>query len=312
MNAAHYKTITLSFGLLFLIASCKKNNTAGITAKNPATAPQASIDRFSSTAGHLQVRTASNGLPGPNEPVNFDQAPFITQGFSPAGDTVKYYNFDLQSTTPAPIWVLSKAGQTTSVPGQNNIIDVIPGDPGYNDFWQVYTVTVPTDYVANTITSYQELVASGYTITKTNSLVNCPVVPNGSTASIRFSASESAGLTTGWYKDSVVYYFNFAEKALSVTSSGDVPVSPIFVTFNINPNLPNGGPASGFKEETGSVQTHNVIGTIPSDAGYSPLWEVAAYDNGSFNSVLNLSTALMAPILVPNAGYVNCPVVYLQ
>jgi len=28
------------------------------------------------------------------------------------------------------------------------------------------------------------------------------------------------------------------------------------------------GPASGFKMEAGSTQTHNVIGTIPSDAGY--------------------------------------------
>jgi hypothetical protein len=99
---------------------------------------------------------------------------------------------------------------------------------------------------------------------------------------------------------------------LSVNSNGQVPVSPIYVTFNINPNQANGGPASGFKMEAGSTQTHNVIGTIPSDAGYSPLWAVVAYDNSSFSSVKDLNTASMAPVLVPNAGTVNCPVVTIQ
>ena len=28
---------------------------------------------------------------------------------------------------------------------------VIPGDPGYNDFWLVHKVIVPEDYVANTV-----------------------------------------------------------------------------------------------------------------------------------------------------------------
>ena len=77
-----------------------------------------------------------------------------------------------------------------------------------------------------------------------------------------------------------------------------VPVSPIYVTFTINPNLPNSGPASGFKMVAGSEQTHNVIGTIPTDAGYSPLWNVKAYDNEAFGSVSNLITAIAAPLLV--------------
>jgi hypothetical protein len=313
MNSTFFRTLSLSAGLFFFVVSCKKSGSSATTPpKDPNTAPQAFIDRFSSAAGHLQVRTSSNGLPAANQPVNFDKAPFITRGFSPAGSIVNYYNFDLQPATPAPIWVLYRTGQTTSVAGQNNIIDVLPGEAGYNDFWQVYTVTVPANYVANTMTSYQELVASGYPIVKTTNLVNCPVVPKGSTASMRFSSSESTGLIQGWYKDSVVNYFTFAEKALSATSGGNVPLSPIYVTFTINPNQPNGGPASGFKQESGSVQTHNVTGTIPSDATYSPLWVVAVYDNSSFNAVKDLSTAQAAPILAPNAGYVNCPIVSLH
>ena len=31
------------------------------------------IDRFSMAAGHLFVRTEENGLPGPNEPIDFEQ-----------------------------------------------------------------------------------------------------------------------------------------------------------------------------------------------------------------------------------------------
>jgi hypothetical protein len=300
-------------GLIVSLASCKKNsNSTTATAKDPNTAPQASIDRFSSTAGHLQVRTASNGLPAANAAVNFDQAPFITRGFTPTGGVVDYYNFDIQPAVPAPIYVFFKSGQTTSVAGQNNVIDVIPGDAGYNDFWQVYMVTVPANYVANSVTSYQEIVANGYTVTKTNALVNCPVVPKGSTATKRYPAGSDASLTLGWYKDQVVYYFNFAEKSLSVNTSGQVPVIAIYVTFNINPGQPNGGPGSGFKMEPGSNQTHNVITAIPSDAGYTPLWSVAVYDNNSFNTVKDLPTAAAAPLLVPNAGNVNCPVVNIQ
>lgn len=302
----------LSLGFFLVLASCKKsNNSSSPAPKDPNTAGIASIDRFSAAAGHLQVRTAANGLPAANQPVNFDQAPFITTGFAPDGTVVQYYNFDIQSTTPAPIYILTKQGQTASIPGQN-IIDEIPGSTGYNDFWQVYNVTVPANYVANTITRYAELMASGYPISMTNNLVNCPVVPKGSTATQRYPGSGDAGVTQGWYKDSVVYYFNFNEKALTVTSNKSVPVIPIYVTFNINPNQPNGGPGSGFETEPGSVQTHNVISAIPSDAGYSPLWAVAVYDNSSFSSVKDWTSAMAAPLLVPDAGNVNCPVVNLK
>lgn len=299
---------------IVLLASCsKKNDPVPVpTPRDPNTAAVVSVDRFSSAAGHLQVRTATNGLPDANVPVNFDEGPFITRGLTPDGHVVDYYNFDIQPTAPAPIWVLFKK-DGTAVSGQMNIIDVIPGETGYNDFWQVIKVTVPDNYVANTITSYDELLAKGYPTEKTNNIVNCPVVPKGSTAAKRLT-SEDPGLTRGWYKDKVVFYFNFSEKALTTASGGAVPVAPIYVTFNINPSDPNGGPASGFKAEPGTtpLQTHNVVAVVPTDNGYSPLWSVVVYDNNSFNSVRNLSTAVAAPVLVPSAGNVNCPVVHIQ
>ena len=50
------------------------------------------MDRFSEKA-HLQVRTADNKIPGPNEPVDFDTGPFIKQGLrlaqaSPCATTI--------------------------------------------------------------------------------------------------------------------------------------------------------------------------------------------------------------------------------
>jgi hypothetical protein len=278
---------------------------------NPDSAQAAQIDRFSQMAGHLQVRDSMNGLPGPNKPVDFDMGPFITKGFGPEGQSVTYYNFDVQPLMPAPIYVLFRKGDTASVNGQLNIIDVIPGEPGYNDFWQVCKVTVPSNYKANTITSLQEIKTAGYKIDTTKILVNCPVVPKGSAARLRLNG-ESTELTRGWYKNKVVYYFNFFEKPLMVTDSGKVPVDDIYVSFNINPNQPGGGPPSGFKIDSSLNRTHNVTASVPSDSDYSPLWSVNIYDNAGFSSVKDLASAEKANILVKGAANVNCPIVQLS
>ena len=115
---------------------------------DPDQAPIAAVDRFSDKAAHLQLRTPDNHLPGPNQPVDFDTGPFITQGLSPStGKPVRYYNFDVQTTTPAPVYVLYREGEDKPVEGQLDIIDTLPGETGYNDFRQVWKVTVPKDYV---------------------------------------------------------------------------------------------------------------------------------------------------------------------
>ncbi|WP_255196412.1 hypothetical protein [Halorarius litoreus] len=279
------------------------------TPTDPEMAPRVEVDRFSEAAGTLMVRTDENGLPGPNEPVDFDQAPFITKGLGPDGSHVSYYNFDVQPTTPAPIFVLFREGEDTPVDGQLNVIDVVPGDEGYNDFWHVHAVTVPESYEANTLTSVGAIREAGYEITETDILVNCPVVPDGSTASMRVGDGD-AGLVEGWYDGQVVSYFEFSEAPLS--SSGEsVPVSPIYVTFNVNPGEDGGGPPSGFKTESGTDRTHNVVATVPGDEGYSPLWLVNIYDNADFEMVADLDSAMAANQLASGAATVNCPVVSL-
>lgn len=303
-------TTTVALFTVLAFASCKKEEemppvtTPMETPLDPATAPRATIDRFSASAGTLMVRDASNGLPAAGAAINFDQAPFITHGLGPDGNHVSYYNFDVQPTALVPIYVFFKPGATTPVDGQLNIINSIPGDAGYNDLWRVIKVNVPNDYVANLVTSYAEIVSKGYTTESTSIVVNCPVVPDGSTASMRVGGG-SAGLHQGWYNDKIVYYFTFEEAMYAPDANGLMPLSPIYVTFNVNP--PAGGPPSGFVTEAGTNITHNVLGSLPGDVGYSPLWSVSVYDNADFNTVSNFSTAVGANILGMDVMNVNCP-----
>lgn len=276
---------------------------------NPMTADEVVVDRFSDTAGHLFMRSGNAALPAAGAPIDFDAEPFISRGFGPQGQVIRYYNLDVQSIAPAPIFAFFRE-DGTPVKGQLNIVDVIPGDVGYNDFWQVVKVTVPDGYIANTVTSAQELVSAGFETEYTNILVNCPIVPDGSTAALRFQGDDT-GLHEGWYKGALVHYFNFFEAPLSTTAEGEVPTSDIYVAFNVNPDQPGGGPPSGFMKEAGTDQTHNVAGTVPADAAYSPLWDVMPYDNASFGMVMDLASAMAAPNF-GLAAKVNCPIVSVQ
>ncbi len=148
---------------------------------------------------------------------------------------------------------------------------------------------------------------AGYDITATSTIKNCPVVPAGSTASMRYGDG-GTGLVDGWYDGQVVSYFLFEEAPLTA-ANGRIPVSPIYVSFNKNPDEEGGGPPSGFKTEDGSDQTHNVVATLPGDDGYSPLWLVNIYDNADFGTVADLDTATDAELLAAGAATVNCPIV---
>jgi len=311
LNSSFLRITLLSLVSVIFI-QCSEDDSS-IEPKDPNSAEIVSVDRFSDEAAVLMKRSDNSELPGANDPINFDVGDFITQGLGPNGEIVKYYNFDVQPLTPAPIYVLFKEGESDPVQGQLNIINVIPGDLGYNDFWIIYKVIVPDDYVPNTVTSLSDIVSKGYSIEYTNTLVNCPVVPQGSTASLRLG-TESNQIDRGWYKGEIVYYFTFMEKELEATSGGTNPISPIYVTFNINPDdmNPESGPASGSVTEPGSVQTHSVLATLPDDVDYSPLWSVYVYDNADFDNVSDLQTAEAANILAQGVMYVNCPVVYIE
>jgi hypothetical protein len=304
------RTVTIPVVALLLGACGSDSSPTAVpeTPLDPVNAPRVAVDRFSSTAGMLFVRGAANGLPAANAPIDMDTGPFITTGFGPGGEHIKYYNFDVQPTAPAPIYVLIRQGETSPVPNQLNIVDLIPGQQGYNDFWRVMKVTVPASYVANTITSVEQIRTKGLVVEPTNTIVNCPIVPEGSVARLGGGAH---GLTHGWYRNQVVAYFNFDEAGISATPQGLVPLATIFVSFTVNPNQPNGGPPSGFKTEPGSLQTHNVATSLPGPAGYSPLWSVVPFDNNAFPKVHDLASAAAAPNFGA-AAIVNCPIVEVK
>src|SRR5438445_9619031 len=125
-----YRLATACFAFVFLFLSA----CGGSAPQNdPGSAEMQRVDRFSSSAGMLMVRTDSNGLPAAGAPIDFDRAPFVTSGLSPSGQVTRYYNFDVQRSTPAPIYVLFREGESMPVAGQLNVVDVVPGDVGYSD-----------------------------------------------------------------------------------------------------------------------------------------------------------------------------------
>jgi hypothetical protein len=279
-------------------------------AVNPDKAAVAVVDRFSKEAGHLQVRNDANGLPAANAPVDFDAGPFVTQGLSPQGKPVRYYNFDVQPTKPGVVYVLYRQGAAAPLDGQLPIIDTLPGQAGYNDFRQVWKATVPAGYEVNSITDAAALRKAGFALGKTDELRNMPVVADGSTARNRLGGAP-AGLQRAWIDGKVAKFFSFDETRLLAANGEDVPVSAIYVFFNVNPDQPNGGPASGFRKEAGSAQTHNVVSTLPGNPAYSPLWLVSVYDTADWPMVKDVDTASKANVIGVGVATVNCPVFFV-
>ena len=138
-------------------------------------------------------------------------------------------------------------------------------------------------------------------------IVNCPIVPDGSTAELRWDGADT-GLTLGWYDDQVVFYFNFETRPdghARRQRHGADRRHPCHL--QPQPRRSGRRPASGFMTEDGHDQTHNVVDALPGDAGYSPLWDVDVYDNAGFDSVHDLASAHMAPRPCPRCGSRELP-----
>lgn len=226
----------------------------------------------------------------------------LVQGWYQGRETF-YYDFgpttplteDGSGVVTAPIFVLVTGfdadGNPQAVEGQANIIDVIPGDEGYSDLWEVTFVTVPADYQANTITSAQEVIDGGYEQKKAGVFVNCPVVPAGSTLS-----DGGAPLVQGWYKGQEVYYFDFGPNPTTP--------APIYV-------LVTGFDADGNPQAVAGQS--NIIDVIPEDEGYSAFWSVnfvTVPADYQANTITTAADVLAGGYDITPAGLaVNCPVI---
>ncbi len=181
----------------------------------------------------------------------------------------------------------------------------LPGEDGYNDFRRVWKVRVPRDYVANTISDASMLKHAGYKMEKTDRLLNMPVVPDNSRARVRFGGGKPE-LHRAWYHGQVAKFLLFDEAPLSA-SGDEVPVSPIYDGFTVNPGEPDGG--INFRMEPNTSQTHNIVATVPGDPDYSPLWLRVVYDAAEWASVTNLEAAQKAKVIPAETLMINCPIV---
>jgi hypothetical protein len=211
--------------------------------------------------------------------------------------SITYLLFGTDPNITAPILAFYEASSpSTPVAGQRNVIDTLPGQPSYSDFWQVYKVLTPAGYVANSIRSFSDAVASGDAIEATSTIVNCPVENPGAT-----EANSSAGLEMGWYRGETVYYFN---AGTNTTGWGPVIQTAPIYTFV----YASGGAVPGQR---------NIVDVLPGQTGYSDLWQLIEVTvNSSYiaNSVMSASEVLALEhsgkvTLQPTAGFVNCPVV---
>lgn len=278
----------LRFALL-LSVSC-----AGAPRPSPPDA-QPVIDRFSARAGHLMIRDKRPGLPKPGEAIDFDRPPFITLGLGPDGVPVRYYNFDVQNPVPGTLYRFTHAGKREPLAGQLDVVDTIPGDAGYSDFWRIAWVEVPASFVPGSITSAVQI--RGFQVTPSHVAINCPVVPWGSIA--REAHGVAAAVTVELsYRNARITCLRFGSDLQ--LDRDRVPTSPIYVTF--------ASEAAGFQTEGKTPQTHNVVMSLPGDLDYSPLWQVNIYDSSAFDKVRDATTALGAP-LVKQGPLVNCPIV---
>jgi len=126
-----------------------------------------------------QVMTAigSTAKTGPlvNCPV-VDEGSLLADGTTTVNGWVRgspMYYFDFG---PSPDDIIPLYKIPSSV-GQHNLIDAVPEDGNeYSPFWEIYFITPPSGYVANTYKSFADVIAAGVTPVDQNMVVNCPVV----------------------------------------------------------------------------------------------------------------------------------------
>lgn len=216
------------------------------------------------------------------------------------GEEARYYDFGMTSPASgsavavAPIYLLvaGRAADGSPIPieGQHNIVDVVPGDEGYSDLWEVMLVTVEPGYEPDSIRSKADIDAAGLDVVSAGVIVNCPIVPAGS------AFEDGEPLVQGWYRGERVFYPDFGENppaaiplwafATGVSADG----TPMFVEGQ-----------------------HNIIDSVPGMPGYSAFWRVMLVmvdEKYAADSVRSASEVTAAGFeVVTTDMVVNCPVV---
>lgn len=246
-----------------------------------AEAPLLEVDRFSDTAATLLRRSAHPGLPAPNQAIDLDSPIFAIPVEGPGGRRLQCYDLDLRPADASRLYVFYDDAGNYKL-GQFPVVDAAPGDPGYSDLWDVWKVTVPGGFRINSIrdrAAVEKLLAdpaSGYTASRTGVLVNGPIVPEGSRASLKAGGGGRTSLLYLWYKGRRAPYLYFEG---SIRAASDkAPVSDMVID------------SKKFSPGDGSTAR---LSAMPGDAAYSPLRRVVRPDGRRLVE-----------------GTLNCPVVW--
>ncbi|HET7646954.1 MAG TPA: hypothetical protein VFK17_00195 [Gaiellaceae bacterium] len=98
------------------------------------------------------------------------------------GQTIRYYDFGpiklAKGNAVAPIWTVRNG-----VAKQHNVVDTVPGRPGYTPLWQLNEVTFKAGVTPRLLTSAAQVKAAeqrgDVTVKPTSTIVNCPVLGFG-------------------------------------------------------------------------------------------------------------------------------------
>lgn len=145
------------------------------------------------------LATSVTATAGPSRP-SADSHPTAKPKKQPAvsgffqGRTVKYFDFGPINLKPgnkiAPIWVFSNGASA-----QRNVIDTVPGRPGYSPLWQVNKVTWSRTATPRALKSAAEIKAAAaageLTVVRTKTVVNCPVLGFGQVRHAGFSGGKT-------------------------------------------------------------------------------------------------------------------------
>jgi hypothetical protein len=209
----------------------------------------------------------------------------VAKGFY-RGHSIKYLDFGpihlAKGNKVAPIWSV-----TNPVTGQHNIVNVVPGQPGYSPLWRVTLVTFKKGVhrvLLRSAGQVRRLARAGkVTLKKTNTIVNCPVLGFGQPK------------VTGYYKGNTISYLDLGPVKLAAGNK----VAPLWTVTN------------------GTADQHNVVDVVPGDKGYSPLWDInkVTWRDGvtprTLKSQADVQAAQAAGEVTVTSAHtiVNCPVV---
>lgn len=246
-------------------------------------APLLEVDRFSDEAATLLRRSKYPNLPGPNQPIDLDDARFRMSVEGPGGEKMVCYNLDVRPETPPRYYVFYDEAGNYQL-GQFPVVGVVPGDRGYSDVWDIWKVIVPPSFVPDNsirdMAQVEKLLddpASGYRAVRTGILLDGPIVPEGSSAAEKGERRGGrAAIMYAWYKGKRAPYF-YIEGSLK--AAGDLAPVSRATTENLSALVSGNPPVLR-------------VAALAGAPGYSPLLRLTDSSGKSLTE-----------------GYLNCPVV---